>query len=187
MRGVKCCGLLKGPRATGSTFGRHDRARDQQPQRASQRSQKSSFCLACARTGSGAAPFSHTRQSNGVPPSSARAEGSVQLAGHRNGVNSELMYINVSRSLLDDRAVASADLSPATVKVVPARRERRLGCRSLVDLNAPARCFVHPKIAVLHDRTSLENLLRAGVEIRVFLNAEVIRSEERRVGKECRS
>jgi hypothetical protein len=41
MRGVKCCGLLKGPRATGSTFGRHDRARDQQPQRASQRSQKS--------------------------------------------------------------------------------------------------------------------------------------------------
>jgi hypothetical protein len=29
-----CCGLLKGPRAAGSTFRRHDRARNQQPQRA---------------------------------------------------------------------------------------------------------------------------------------------------------
>src|ERR1019366_6957699 len=31
---AKCCGLLKGPRAPGSTFGRRYRARDQQPQRA---------------------------------------------------------------------------------------------------------------------------------------------------------
>jgi len=30
---VKCCGLLKAPRAAGSTFRRNDRARDPQPHR----------------------------------------------------------------------------------------------------------------------------------------------------------
>jgi hypothetical protein len=33
-RCVKCCGLLTGPRATGSVFRRHHRARNQQPRRA---------------------------------------------------------------------------------------------------------------------------------------------------------
>src|ERR1035437_7600622 len=33
---VKCCGLLANPRATGGSFGRHHRPRNQQPQRASQ-------------------------------------------------------------------------------------------------------------------------------------------------------
>jgi hypothetical protein len=38
---VKCCGLLTGPRATGSTFRRHHRPRDQQPQFPASRRSKS--------------------------------------------------------------------------------------------------------------------------------------------------
>src|ERR1039457_2598479 len=76
-------------------------------------------------------------------------------------------------SLLDDSAVAAPDFSPATVQVVSPRGEGELGGRLLIHLDAPAGLLADPQVAVLHHRAALENLLRAVVEGRVLLNAEV--------------
>src|SRR5258708_6341211 len=78
----------------------------------------------------------------------------------------------LSLSLLDHGAVAEANLAPAAVQ--RARSERRLRGFFLVDLDAPARLFVHPQIAVAHLRTALKDRLRPFIEWRVLLNSKVI-------------
>src|SRR4051794_7877611 len=60
--------------------------------------------------------------------------------------------------LLDDRPIPLAPLAPAAVQLPPVSVPRRpVGVRKLrrqllIHLDAPARRFVHPQVAVLHHR-----------------------------------
>src|SRR5439155_17427977 len=78
--------------------------------------------------------------------------------------------------LLDNRSVPPADFTPTAVQIpaLPARTEGRLRRLLLVHLDPPARLAVVPQVAILHPRTARENLLRALVEGRIFLDAEVV-------------
>src|ERR1035438_4545770 len=59
--------------------------------------------------------------------------------------------------LLDHSAAPKPNLSPASIEWAGCKW--RLGSFPLVDLDAPSRLLIHPKIAVFHLRAALENRL----------------------------